>query len=125
MVIANGLLLTISAQSRPAVLAITIPVALVLAALGFSLRTRKIAAVSLFAASLVFGVILWGISAIYTFNLWGWLGLLVECFLLGVGVVPTAYLALAINSDWGPVGDLTFLLEVGTRILVPHQTGRR
>jgi hypothetical protein len=92
---------------------------LVLAPLGFFIRTRGMAGVGLIVASWVLGAILWGYGALFTFTLWGWPALIIGLLFVGIGVVPMAFLALAINSGWAWIGNLSALLVavIGFRLL--------
>jgi hypothetical protein len=91
----------------------------VLAPLGVFRLTRSFAGSALIFASFVFGVILWVYGAIATFLYWGWLGLIIGVVIVGVGVVPTGFLALALQSQWEWLANLGLLLAsmVGSRLL--------
>src|SRR5208282_870688 len=67
-------------------------------------RTRPVAGAIVFATSYLFGIIVWLFSAVLSFTFWGLTGLLLGLILLGVGVVPMAMLAAAINSHWDMAG---------------------
>jgi hypothetical protein len=68
--------------------------------LGMFRATRKPAGIGLVLSSYVFGVTLWAYSAVVTFTYWGWIGLIVGLVLLGIGVVPMSFLALALQANW-------------------------
>ena len=69
-----------------ACVAVVIPLALIK-------RTRHIGGGFLLFGSYVLGAFLWFYSAGVTFTLWGWTGLIIGVFLMGIGVVPMAILA--------------------------------
>ena len=62
-------------------------------------------------ASYVWGAEVWLWCAAIVLAIWGVTGLLVGIFLLGVGVLPVALLALAAEVGWGPV--LSVMLAAG------------
>ena len=80
-----------------AVTALLVPTALIPASQGF-------AAVGFMIASMALGAIvwLWGLS--YTYEAWGFLGVVIGLVILGVGVVPIAMLAALFHGDWGNLG---------------------
>jgi hypothetical protein len=73
----------------------------VLISLGMFQRTHRFAGAGLLIASYVFGLTLWAGGAAATFAYWGWVALLIGLILLGVGVVPMGFLALALHGEWG------------------------
>jgi hypothetical protein len=83
---------------------------LVFAPLGFFCGMRLFAANALIASSYVLGAILWIACALITFSLWGWIALIIGLVLFGLGIVPMAMLALAIDALWVSLCALTFLL---------------
>jgi hypothetical protein len=87
--------------------------------LGMFRATRKLAGVGLVVSSYVFAVTLWAYSAVVTFTYWGWIGLIIGLVLLGVGVVPMSFLALALEANRLWVVGFGFLLVAtfGARIL--------
>ena len=91
----------------------------VLVPLGVFRLMRSFADSALIFASFVFGVILWAYGAIATFLYWGWLGLIIGLAIVGVGVVPMGFLALALQSQWEWLANLGLLLAsmVGSRLL--------
>jgi hypothetical protein len=105
--------LDLALEFIPVVVWITTLVSLlVLAPLGFFLRTRAIAGAGLIVASWVLGVILWAYGVLFTYTLWGWPALIIGLLFVGVGVVPMAFLVLALNSAWSWIGDLGYLLAM-------------
>lgn len=101
----------------------------VFAPLGIFRLTRSFAGGALVFASYVFGLILWVYGAIATFLYWGWLGLIIGLVIVGVGVVPMGFLALALRFQWEWLANLGLLLAsmVGSRLLglwyIARQTG--
>jgi hypothetical protein len=87
--------------------------------LAVAKRTRFAAGVGFRISSYVFGLSLWIYSVTVAFRIWGWWGLIVGLILLGVGVVPIAYLATVLNGYWPIVGDLVLatVLTFGSRFL--------
>jgi len=63
-------------------------------------KTSFFAANFIYYSSYFFGFLLWLESAFYTFGLWGLIALIIGLIIVGVGVVPMAFLALAINGMW-------------------------
>ena len=51
-------------------------------------KTRPVAGAGLLAASYLFGATTWFLGAAVTFGSFGWFGLIVGLFFLGLGVVP-------------------------------------
>lgn len=80
-----------------AVTVLLVPTALIPASQGF-------AAAGFMVASMAFGAIvwLWGLS--YTYEAWGFLGVVIGLVILGIGVVPIAMLAALFHGDWGNLG---------------------
>ena len=70
---------------------------LVLGPMAMFRSTRSAAGVGLFFASYLFGLTTWFLGATVTFATWGWLGLIIGVFLLGVGVVPIGILAAFVS----------------------------
>ena len=56
-------------------------------------NTRRQAGTGIFMASWLFGLTTWTLGATITFATYGWVGLLIGLFLMGVGVVPIAIFA--------------------------------
>lgn len=79
--------------------------------------SRGWAAVGFMVVSFVFGFVMWMFGFLYTYILWGVLGIVVGIFLAGIGVVPIGMLALAIHGEWELAGQLLFglVLTFGTR----------
>ncbi|MFP4896774.1 hypothetical protein [Paraburkholderia sp. EG304] len=73
-------------------------------------KTRGFSAVALLIASFLFGAILWVASVLVTLQLWGTLALFIGIFIMGVGVVPVAFLAALFHGDWSVLGSLAMML---------------
>jgi hypothetical protein len=78
----------------------------VLILLAIPRGTRPFAGMGLFIASYVFGVTMWVWAFLLTLMLWGWLAVIVGVMMAGVGVVPIALLATALNGMWSVFGQL-------------------
>ena len=75
-------------------------------------RTRNFSGWGLSIASWVFGATLWVWGLLLTYQLWGWIALIIGLFLLGVGVVPIAMLATLFNGMWSTLGELVLLTAI-------------
>ena len=75
-------------------------------------KTRLFASKSIFYSSYFFGFMLWIECVFYTFDLWGIIALIIGLLIIGIGVVPMAFLALAINSMWDAFFTLLITLVV-------------
>ena len=64
----------------------------------------------LLTASWILGAILWIYGAVATFTYWGLFGLIIGLLIIGVGVVPMGFLALALQSQWEWILNLGILL---------------
>jgi hypothetical protein len=73
-------------------------------------RTRAFAGLGIFAASYVFGLMLWVWSLILTYKLWGIFAVILGLFLAGIGIVPVALLAVLFNGQWGTLSELILLM---------------
>jgi len=73
-------------------------------------KTKGIAGIAMLYASFVFGIQAWILGFIFTLMIWGWFAVIIGCFMLGVGVVPIAMLALIIKSQWWSCIELFFLV---------------
>jgi hypothetical protein len=92
---------------------------LIVLPLAVSRRTRPTVGAVLQLSSYVFGMVLWTFSAMVAFSYWGYFGLFFGLVWMGIGVVPVALLAAALNASWliviGIVGE--FLCVFGARVL--------
>jgi hypothetical protein len=65
-------------------------------------KTRGAAGVGLLVVSYIFGATTWFLGAATTFGSFGWIGLIIGLFILGIGVVPLAiigaFFTLGINE---------------------------
>jgi len=81
-------------------------------------KMRIFGGTALMYSSLLFGVTLWVYSALMVYMLWGFIGLFIGLFILGVGVVPVALLASLISGEWVIVWEIIYMLIItlGARI---------
>jgi hypothetical protein len=89
---------------------------LVLMPLAFIRVTRGFAGLGFRLSGLLYGATLWFAGLILTFGLWGKVALVVGFLLLGVGVIPMAFLATLFAGMWSSLGLMFFLLllAIGT-----------
>jgi hypothetical protein len=83
---------------------------LVLIPLAVWPRTRAAAAVGLFISSYVFGATTWFLGAAITFGSFGWFGLIVGLFFLGLGVVPLGIIGAYFKLDLGGLAVSLFVM---------------
>ena len=85
-------------------------------------KTKGISAIGLVVSSYIYGLTLWLWALLVTYAIWGTVAVFIGLFLFGVGVVPIAVLAAAINGEWGTISSITLLLLLtfGSRILGLH-----
>lgn len=81
-------------------------------------RVRVFAGSTIWFSSYVFGLIAWMFSFVITYGLWGLFGVLVGMMLAGVGVVPLAMIAAALNGYWLVVVEVLVLalITYGARL---------
>jgi hypothetical protein len=60
-------------------------------------RTRSTAGAGLLVASYVFGATTWFLGAAVTFGSFGWIGLIIGLFIIGIGVVPLGIVGAFFN----------------------------
>ncbi|MGO8788432.1 MAG: hypothetical protein ACLQVL_13770 [Terriglobia bacterium] len=91
----------------------------ILLPLAIPARTRPWAGVCLYLVSFLFGLSLWLYGAVATLHYWGRLGLIIGLAILGIGVVPTGYIASIQHADWPALGNLCIgtVLTFGARSL--------
>lgn len=91
----------------------------ILILLSFFRRTRAASGAGFVAVSYVFGLATWVWAFLIALELWGWAGVVVGLFFVGVGVVPVAMLASAFNGMWGMAGQLLLSVAIvfGLRFL--------
>jgi len=73
-------------------------------------KTRKWAGGALAFSSLLFGLTLWIYSALVAYMLWGFIGLVIGLFMMGIGVVPVALLAALFSGEWTIIGSIIYML---------------
>lgn len=61
---------------------------------------RVVTGVGIIIGASLWGIGLWLNSLIITYTLWGLTGIFIGLFLAGVGVLPSAILALLFNGEW-------------------------
>ena len=86
--------------------------------LSFFRKTRSFSGVCMVFASYIFGINVWLSGLLITYVLWGVGAILIGLFLMGIGVVPIAMLAMLFNAMWLEFGLLILftLLTFGVRI---------
>ena len=91
----------------------------ILTPMAFFRKTRSIAAIGFIISSFIFGLSLWVSGFLVTYAFWGTIGVIIGVLILGIGVVFTAIIALAIHGGWSLLGlmILGIVLTIGTRIL--------
>ncbi|MFM0558931.1 hypothetical protein [Paraburkholderia sediminicola] len=82
----------------------------ILGPLAIFRRTRTFAAAGLLIASFVFGAILWIASLLLTMQLWGMLAVIIGLFMMGVGIVPVAIVAVIFHGQWSILGSIAIML---------------
>lgn len=80
---------------------------------------RSVSAAGFLIASFVFAAILWLWGMAYTYEAWGFIGVIVGLLFFGGGVVLLAMFAALVHADWGNLGVfvVTAALIVGYRVL--------
>ena len=70
-------------------------------------------------SSYVYGVTLWFWSLLLTYSIWGVGAVIIGIFLAGIGVVPLAMIATAMEGEWAVTGEIILLLifTFGSRML--------
>lgn len=113
----------ISNTLLPLVLSAVVPIEILAAAIGGVLacfrKTRAIAGLGFQLTSFVPGAAVWMWSFLLVYTLWGSWAVAVGFFFMGIGVVPMAVVATALNGGWGIAGQIIFLilLTFGQRVL--------
>lgn len=93
--------------------AITLGIALLWGFVAIVKRSSRAKyATFLYIASFLFGTNLWIWSALNLYQEWGLTAFLVGVLMAGVGVVPLAFVALAVHGQWADVGLGALLLAV-------------
>jgi hypothetical protein len=77
--------------------------------LGIFRRTRGASGIGLVISSYVYGLTLWLSGLLLAYLIWGAVAVFIGLFLAGVGVVPVAMLATAIEGEWSITGQLVLL----------------
>ena len=87
--------------------------------LGMFKKTKGASAFGLFLSSYVYGLTLWFWALLLTYLIWGTTAVFIGLFIAGIGVVPIAILATALNGEWAITGQIILLLVLtfGSRML--------
>jgi hypothetical protein len=95
-------------------------VCLLILPLLFFRATRAFVGLAYVCASYVFGLTTWVWSLLLAYSYWGWVGLIIGLFFMGVGVFPVALLACMFHGNWSTTGQL---LVAGILIYVARGLG--
>lgn len=89
-------------------------------------KTTSFATSAMFISSYVFGLTLWFLGLIFTYYIWGFLGILIGLGLFGVGVVFTGILSTLFAGEMASCIVLIVLLVVtyGLRVLAVYLSTR-
>ncbi len=92
---------------------------LIILPLGIFKKTKGASAIGLVVSSYIYGLTLWFWALLLTYIIWGAVAVFIGLFIAGVGVVPIAMLATAINGEWAITGQIVLLLVLtfGSRML--------
>ena len=71
-------------------------------------KTKAFSSAALLISSYFYGLTLWFWALLLAYLKWGALGVFIGLFLAGVGVVPVAMLATALEGEWAILGQLIF-----------------
>ncbi len=95
---------------------------LIILPLGIFRKTKVASATGLIVSSYVYGLTCWFWTLLLTYVIWGGFAVFIGLFIAGVGVVPMAMLATAINGEWAITAQIVLLLILtyGSRILGFH-----
>ncbi|MBA7553862.1 hypothetical protein ES705_46466 [subsurface metagenome] len=87
--------------------------------LGIFKKTRSVSAFGLVISSYVYGLTLWFWALLLTYLIWGIRAVFIGLFIAGIGVIPIAILATALNGEWIITGEIILLLVLtcGSRML--------
>ena len=87
--------------------------------LGIFKKTRSVSAFGFVMSSFVYGLTLWFWALLLTCLIWGTRAVFIGLLIAGVGVVPIAVLATALNGQWAVTGEiiLFLVLTYGSRML--------
>jgi len=87
--------------------------------LGIFKKTRNISAFGFVMSSYVYVLTLWFWALLLTYLFWGTRAVFIGLFIAGIGVVPIAMLATALNGEWAITGQIILLLVLtyGSRML--------
>jgi len=78
--------------------------------LGIFKKTKGIASFGFYLSAYVYGLTIWVWSLLLTYFFWGALAVFIGLFIAGIGVIPTAILATALNGELIVTGQIVLLL---------------
>lgn len=84
----------------------------ILIPMAFFKATRRASGKGFFFLSFLFGITTWLLGAAVTLIAWGWWGVIIGIFLLGIGVVPIGILAAFISLDEPSLGISLIVMTV-------------
>jgi len=86
--------------------------------LSFLKKRKGFSAIGFIISSYVYGLTLWFWGLLLTYVIWGGIAVFIGLFIAGVGVVPMAMIATAIDGQWAITGQLILLtvFTFGSRI---------
>jgi len=87
--------------------------------LGIFKKTRTVSAFGFVMSSYVYGLTLWFWALLLTYLIWGATAVFIGLLIAGIGVVPIAIFATALNGEWAITGQIILLLvfTFGSRML--------
>ena len=102
----------------------------VLLPLSIFRRMRSWTGAALYLISFLFGAMLFAFSCLVTYELWGTMGLIVGLVIMGIGVVPIAFLSSLFHGEWALLGYVVLgaVITFGIRLLgmrIAVSNGRR
>ena len=77
--------------------------------LSFLKKRKVFSAIGFIISSYVYGLTLWFWGLLLTYVIWGGIAVFIGLFIAGVGVVPMAMIATAIDGQWAITGQLILL----------------
>lgn len=104
----------------------TIICVFILIPLSIFKKTRIISCYGLMVVSYIFGANLWVFSFLTTYFYWGFIGVVLGLFVMGIGVLPFAFIASLFHSNWAYIGNIIYLciLTFGSRFLATYLAGK-
>ncbi len=95
---------------------------IVLLPLSFINRIKLGVGYAILIISYYFGVLLWMLSLLVTYNIWGIVALIIGLLIMGIGILPIAIIASIFNGEWIILASLlgNTLLVFGIRYWGSH-----